>query len=113
MEPWQLVTGISVLLGIGGTAVGVWATLRTQRRAEQSETRSEAASMTVIAVKLEQLQASVNDIKVDNVEYRTEIKTELRGNRDEMRELRERMVAVEASAKQAHHRIDRTEGKEA
>jgi hypothetical protein len=102
LEPWQLVTGIGVLLGIGGTAIGLWATLRTQRRADQSETRSEAASMTVIAVKLDQISVSL-----------AEVKAELRSNRDELRDVRDRLVAVEASAKQAHHRIDRTEGKEA
>jgi hypothetical protein len=101
MEPWQLVTGISLLLGIGGTAAGLWATLRTQRRADQTETRSETASMTVITVKLDQISVSL-----------AEVKAEMRGNRDEIRDIRDRLVAVEASAKQAHKRMDQFVGKE-
>jgi hypothetical protein len=104
---------MAILLGIGGTATGVWATLRTQRRADQTETRSETTNMTVILVELKQLTASVAELKVENAEYRAEMKMELRGSREEAREIRDRLVEVEASSKQAHKRIDRLESKEA
>jgi hypothetical protein len=99
MEPWQLITGISVLLGIGGTATGLWATIRTQRRADKTETRNETANFTVITVKLDQINTSMAELKA-------EVKAELRINRDESRELRDRMAMVEATVKQVHDRLD-------
>jgi hypothetical protein len=35
-----------------------------------------------------------------------EIKAEMRASREELRDLRDRLVAVEASAKQGHKRLD-------
>ena len=101
MEPWQLITGVSVLLGIGGTAAGIWGTLRRERKADRDETRGETANLTVITVKLDQICTMI-----------VEMKTELRNHREEMQDIRERLAIVEQKASSAHHRIDAATRKE-
>lgn len=52
-------------------------------------------------------------IKLENIaEGITEIKGDMRGVKEEVNSLRERVATVEASAKSAHKRLDTIEGKE-
>ena len=55
--------------------------------------------MATVIVKLENIGNGVNEIKAD-----------MRNMREEVAATRERVVAVEASAKQAHKRIDELAG---
>lgn len=51
-------------------------------------------------------------IKLENItELVAEIRKDVRDDRQERQEMRDRLVAVEASAKSAHKRIDMVEGK--
>lgn len=50
------------------------------------------------------------EAKLDNISSGvTEIRVELRSMRDELKDHGQRLVAVEASAKSAHHRMDELE----
>lgn len=52
-------------------------------------------------------------IKLENIaEGITEIKGDMRGVKEEVNSLRERVATVEASAKSAHKRLDGIEGKD-
>ena len=52
-------------------------------------------------------------IKLENIaEGITEIKSDMRGVKEEVNSLRERVATVEASAKSAHKRLDMISGKE-
>lgn len=64
-------------------------------RNRHHDSRSEAADMTTIAVKLENINNGVSEIKSD-----------LRNMKEDAKELRERLVVAEQSAKQAHKRLD-------
>jgi len=59
--------------------------------------------------------AALRDKRKTEVESVTEMRSDIKHIRekvDKFDDIPERMVAVEASAKQAHHRIDRLESKE-
>ena len=89
-----LISGLSLLVAI----VVAIATLRKDH--EQSD-RREASETTTLIVKLENINNGVNEIKSD-----------MRNMRDDIQDLRDRLIIVEQSTKSAHHRIDTFEGKE-
>ena len=60
-----------------------------------SDIRQESSQTTTLIVKLENIAEGVN-----------EIKSEMRNIKDDIRELRDRVIAVEQSTKSAHKRID-------
>lgn len=65
------------------------------KRNQSADNRQAAAEMTTVIVKLDMINASV-----------TEIKADVRNQRAELQELRDKVIAIEQSVKAAHHRID-------
>ena len=61
--------------------------------------RNKATEMTTVIVKLESIGTGV-----------TEIKSDMKNIRQDLQDLRERVVVVEQSTKSAHHRINTLEG---
>lgn len=90
---------IAVLATIAGVLLALIFNLIGNRRATQQDAKRDSADMTTVVVKLENIAAGI-----------TEIKADMRNLRDDVTVNRERIVAVEASAKQAHKRIDILDG---
>ena len=88
-------------LGIAGTACaiifGYLAFSRNKRTDDSSEARQDGQVLTELGY----MKSGIDDIK-----------TELREQRQTNVITESRLTAVDASAKQAHHRIDRLEGRE-
>ena len=89
-----LISGLSLLVAI------VVAIANLRKDHEQSDRRA-ASETTTLIVKLENINNGVNEIKSD-----------MRNMRDDIQDLRDRLIIVEQSTKSAHHRIDTFEGKE-
>lgn len=70
------------------------------RRNKTTDDRKEASEMTTLIVKLENINNGVNEIKSD-----------MRNMRNDIQDLRDRLIIVEQSTKSAHHRLDGLEGK--
>ena len=80
------------------TALIAWASYRlSTKKANKDEGRETGTVMTELGY----IKSGIDDIK-----------TEQKDQRQMNAELRERLASVESSAKQAHHRIGRLEGRE-
>ena len=97
MEISTLLSVVSLSVAATMLIVNVLNTRRNRRADDQQD----AAERTTLIVKIESINAGIN-----------EIKTDVRGLRGDVRELQDRMIIVEQSVKSAHHRVDRIEGKE-
>lgn len=88
---------ISLLSLIVATVVG----FTNVKRNRNADNRQTTAEMTTVIVKLEAINTSV-----------TEIKADVRNQRSDIQDLRDKVIATEQSCKAAHHRIDMLEGKD-
>lgn len=88
---------IEVALVISGVslAFGLYSGIANMKRNSKTDTQQEATQLTTVIVKLENLGTGI-----------TEIKNELGNIKNDTRELRDRIIAVEQSTEQAHKRID-------
>lgn len=93
IEVALLISGVSL-------AFGIYQGVSNLKRNKASDDKKEASEMTAVIVKLESIGTGVTEIKLDMKNIRADIQ-----------ELRERLVVVEQSSKQAHHRIDEVVGK--
>lgn len=82
---------VSVLSLIVSAIVG-FSTIKSRN---SSDTKQEATQLTTLIVKLENIGDGVN-----------EIKAEMKSMKDDVRELRDRVIACEQSTKSAHRRLD-------
>lgn len=69
------------------------------RKSNKNDDKKAASEMTTLIVKLENIGNGVNEIKSD-----------MRNMREDIQDLRDRLIIVEQSTKSAHHRIDTMEG---
>jgi outer membrane murein-binding lipoprotein Lpp len=92
---------ITVLVSIVSVAFAIYFGLKSNRRSDVKEIEERAANNAKVNMKLDIISNNVTDIKSDMSATRTEVK-----------ELSERVVAVEQSTKSAHHRLDDYIGKE-
>lgn len=97
----EVISLIIALFGLALSGVAILYTARGSKRTDVKDIEARVAENTTINIKLDNVAKDV-----------AEIKEEIRLQRQEVQNLSERMAKVEASAKQAHHRIDRMEGKE-
>ena len=104
---WSDMTGLEIVsmliafFGLVFSGVAIMFTVKGSKRTDVKDIEARVIENTTI------------NLKLDNVAKDTaEIKEEVRLQRREVQNLSERMAKVEASAKQAHHRIDRMEGTE-
>ena len=86
---------ISTLAAVIGVCVALVFNLIGTRRATREIDKKGVSDMTTVVVKLENIGNGI-----------TEIKSDLRNVRADVNENRERIVALESSAKQAHKRLD-------
>jgi peptidoglycan hydrolase CwlO-like protein len=83
--------GVSILSLIVSAIVG-FSTIKSRN---SSDTKQETTQLTTLIVKLENINDGVNEIKAD-----------MRNMKDDVRELRDRVIKVEESTKSAHRRLD-------
>lgn len=83
-----LISGISV-------AAAIFFGIKSSKRTEKKDIQTDAAQLTTVIVKLENISTGI-----------TEIKTEMTNVKNDIKENRERIIKLEESAKQAHRRID-------
>lgn len=92
IEVALLISGISL-------AFGIYQGIANLKRNKATDDKKDATEMTTVIVKLESIGIGV-----------TEIKSDMKNIRQDLQDLRERVVVVEQSTKSAHHRINTLEG---
>lgn len=92
IEVALLISGISL-------AFGIYQGIANLKRNKATDDKKDATEMTTVIVKLESIGTGV-----------TEIKSDMKNIRQDLQDLRERVVVVEQSTKSAHHRINTLEG---
>lgn len=88
IEVALLISGVSL-------AFALYQGITNMKRNKTQDDKQDASQLTTVIVKLENIGEGVNEIKSD-----------MKGVKEDVVELRERIVAVEQSAKSAHHRLD-------
>ena len=86
---------IPILISVLSLVVSAIVGFTSIKSRNSANDRQEASQLTTLIVKLETIADGVNEIKAD-----------LRNMKDDVRELRDRVIAVEQSTKSAHKRID-------
>lgn len=84
-----LISGISLFVAAVVAVVNI-------RHSYGDNDKQSASQITTLIVKLETISEGIN-----------EIKSEIRNVKDDVQDLRDRLIIVEQSVKSAHHRIDR------
>ena len=93
---------LNVILGILGTALGFALSYAAFTRNMKKDSEAEGKESGAVLTELGYIKSGIDDLKNEN---REQHKTNL--------DILTTLTAVESSAKQAHKRIDRLEGKEA
>ena len=91
IEVALLISGVSL-------AFGIYQGITNMRRNNKMDDQNEAAQLTTVIVKLENISIGI-----------TEIKSEMFNLKNDIKESRERLIKVEESVKQAHKRLDALE----
>ena len=91
IEVALLISGVSL-------AFGIYQGITNMRRNSKKDDQHDAAQLTTVIVKLENIGIGI-----------TEIKSEMSNVKNDIKESRERLIKVEESAKQAHKRLDTLE----
>lgn len=86
---------LSILISVISVSFALYSGISNLKRNNRKDTAEDAAQLTTVIVKLENIGDGVSEIKAD-----------MKNVKGEVQELRERLVAVEQSTKSAHHRID-------
>lgn len=92
---------ISLLLSAVSVCVAVVVAATNIKRSNAHDSHREASDLTTLIVKLENINEGIN-----------EIKSEMRNMKNDIQDLRDRLIIVEQSVKSAHHRIDTINSKE-
>ena len=95
-----MMVDVPILISVLGLFVSIMVFLTSNRRNKKTDDQREASEMTTLIVKLENINNGVNEIKSD-----------MRNMRNDIQDLRDRLIIVEQSTKSAHHRLDGLEGK--
>lgn len=91
---------VTILVSVVSVAFAIYFGLKSNRRNDVKDIEERAANNAKVNMKLDIISSNVTDIK-----------NETSATRVEVRNLTERVVAVEQSAKSAHHRLDDLVGK--
>lgn len=92
---------ISLLLSAVSVCVAIVVAVTNIKRSNAHDSHREASDLTTLIVKLENINEGIN-----------EIKSEMRNMKNDIQDLRDRLIIVEQSVKSAHHRIDTIGSKE-
>jgi peptidoglycan hydrolase CwlO-like protein len=85
----------SLLISGFAVAFAIYTGVSNMKRNEKNDAQKEASALTTVIVKLETIGTGI-----------TEIKSEISGVKDDLKDARERIIKVEESTKSAHKRID-------
>ncbi|MBO7734716.1 MAG: hypothetical protein J6S67_19305 [Methanobrevibacter sp.] len=96
-----MTTYITIIISAVSVSAAIYFGLKSSRRNDVKDIEEKATRDAVINVKLDDISSDVKDIKFD-----------ISATNKKVEEIDKRVVVVEQSAKSAHHRIDRLEGKE-
>ena len=88
----------NIVVGVACTALGAMLSYIAFSRNKTKDDKSEGQQTGVVLTELGYIKGGIDDLKAENREQR-KVNTEVYS----------RLSAVESSAKQAHHRIDRLE----
>lgn len=86
---------VALVISALSLAFGIYQGVSNLKRNQKADNVQEATQMTTVIVKLENIGAGISDIKSD-----------MRNVKDEVKDMRDRLIKVEESTKSAHHRID-------
>ncbi len=89
---------VAILISGVSLAFGIYSGMSNIKRNQKAETKQDTAELTTVIVKLENIGTGI-----------TEIKSEMLNLKNDVKETRERLIQVEASAKQANKRLDALE----
>lgn len=92
---------IALLISVVSVAFSIFSAITNFSRNRKTEQKKEATEMTTVIVKLENISKGIAEIKIDNTNIKNEVK-----------ELRERIIIIEQASKQAHKRLDDLIGSE-
>ena len=90
---------LSLLLSGVSIAFAIFFGISTRSRNVKKDTQEKAREDATVLIKLENIQTAI-----------TEVKTEMNGYRNEMKEVREYYIKAQESLKSLHKRVDRIEG---
>ena len=94
-----VITAVSAIVAVVSTIISIYYSVRKDKREETHDTEDAAKSSEMILCEIGYIKSGIDDLKAQQ-----------RKQDERYIELASRVTAVEASAKQAHHRIDRIEG---
>lgn len=100
MTALNIISMVSICIGLISTSLGIFLSLKGNRKADIEETKKQVENDTRVNLKLDQIITNQNNQAAEI----TNVKTTQNAQN-------ERIVKVEESVKQAHHRIDSVEVK--
>lgn len=86
---------ITILLSILSVSVAACVATYNIRRSNKQDVKTEASEMTTVIVKLENISNGISEIKAD-----------MNGVKEDVKDLRDKYARLDESNKQAHKRID-------
>lgn len=92
---------LSIIISALALSFSIYMGIRNNRKDDKKEITDKVARDTKINCKLDEISSNVKDIKYD-----------VSATKNKVDDMDKRLVVVEQSAKSAHHRIDRIEGKD-
>ena len=96
-----MATIITIVIAALSLSLSTYVAVRNNRKSDDKDIADKVARDTKINCKLDEISNDVKDIKFD-----------ISATKNKVEDIDKRLVIVEQSAKSAHHRIDRLEGKE-
>ena len=97
----QVEISVAMVISILAIALTIYNTVVGQKRANRSDTKGDATTITTILVKLENIDKGVSRIEAENAAIRGEV-----------RELRDKVIVNEQSLKSAWKHIETIRGDE-
>lgn len=89
---------VTVLISIVSVAAAIYFGLKSAKRDDTKDIKERATADAIVNVKLDNISSAVNDIKYD-----------ISDTKKQVAEIDKKLVAVDASVRSAHHRIDNME----
>lgn len=86
---------LAMLISIISVVFGLYQGSSNLKRNSKADTKTDATQMTTVIVKLENIGNGIS-----------EIKTEMGNVKEDMKDIRDRVIRVEESSRQAHKRLD-------
>ena len=89
---------VTVIISIVSVAAAIYFGLKSAKRDDTKDIKERATADAIVNVKLDNISSAVNDIKYD-----------ISDTKKQVAEIDKKLVAVDASVRSAHHRIDNME----